>query len=107
MWSRERFVFKRIYGAEYSVVREGLCGRVRGSRGSTGVWSLSIFLSWMVPSYGVYMSQFIILFARVCDNVSGFNSRNLVRTEKNFYTKSDISNLVKYFKKKLFVKAVI
>ena len=67
----------------------------------------SIFFSWMVPSYGVYISQFIIPFARVCDNVSGFNNRNLVRTEKNFYTKSDISKLVKYFKKTLFVKAVI
>ena len=61
----------------------------------------------MVPSYGVYISKFIIPFARVCDNVSGFNNCNLVRTEKNFYTKSDISKLVKYFNKTLFVKAVI
>jgi hypothetical protein len=44
MWSRERFVFMRIYGAEYSVVRDGLWGQVRGSRGSTGMWSLQWFM---------------------------------------------------------------
>ena len=44
MWSREWFLFMRIYGAEYSVVREGLCGRVRCSRGSTGIWSLQWFM---------------------------------------------------------------
>ena len=33
------------------------------------------------PSYGVYISQFI-LFARVCSNVDDFNNRNLYLTAK-------------------------
>jgi len=36
----------------------------------------------LVPSYNVYISQFIVPFACICINVSGFNNRNLVRTEK-------------------------
>ena len=42
MWPSQWFM--RFYGAEYSVVREGLCGRVMGSRGSTGMWSLQWFM---------------------------------------------------------------
>ena len=40
----------------------------------------------LVPSYGVYISQFIVPFARICNNVSDFNYRNLVKTEKNPFT---------------------
>ena len=35
------------------------------------------------PSYGVYVSQFI-LFVRVCSNVDDFNNRNLFLTAKLF-----------------------
>ena len=31
MWSREWFLFMRIYGAEYSMVPEIICGRESGS----------------------------------------------------------------------------
>ena len=67
MWSRERFVFMRIYGAEYSVVREGLCGRVRGSRGSTGMWSLQWFMRICVRVSGPTncTSRLLIFFSKV------------------------------------------
>ena len=39
----------------------------------------------LVPSYSVYISQFIVPFARICNNASGFNNRNRVRTEKNTF----------------------
>ena len=40
----------------------------------------------LVPSYGVYISQFIIPFAHICNNISDCNDRNLVKTEKNTFT---------------------
>jgi hypothetical protein len=54
----------------------------------------------LVPSYGVYISQFIVPFARICNNVSGFNNVNLVRTEKKPFTPNlTYLNLLKIIRK--------
>ena len=52
----------------------------------------------MAPSYGVYISQ-LVRFARVCNNVSDFNERNLFITEKLLHQGFRYHKLVKTFTK--------
>ena len=59
--------------------------------------SLTILFS-MTPSYGVYISQ-LVRFARVCNNVSDFNERNLFITDKLLHQGFRYHKLVKTFTK--------
>jgi len=61
-------VVHEIYGAEYSVVREGLCGRVRGSRGS--MWSLQWFMR-------IYVSESVDLLIVPADCLYFFSKVNM------------------------------
>ena len=52
----------------------------------------------LAPSYGVYISQ-LVRFARICNNVSDFNERNLCITEKLLHQGFRYHKLVKTFTK--------
>ena len=52
----------------------------------------------LAPSYGVYISQ-LVRFARVCNDVSDFNERNLYITEKLLHQGFRYHKLVKTFSK--------
>ena len=52
----------------------------------------------LAPSYGVYISQ-LVRFARVCNNVSDFNERNLFITGKLLHQGFRYHRLIKSFAK--------
>ena len=52
----------------------------------------------LAPSYGIYISQ-LVRFARVCNNVSDFNERNLFITGKLLHQGFRYHKLVKTFTK--------
>ena len=60
--------------------------------------SLIIHFFPLSPSYCVYISQ-LVWFARVCNNVSDFNERNLCITEKLLHQGFRYQKLVKTFTK--------
>ena len=52
----------------------------------------------LAPSYGVYISQ-LVRYARICNNVSDFNERNAVITEKLLHQGYRFHKLLKTFTK--------